>query len=125
ISFGDVRDRLARARAVALPVRDNSYSGATTVLLQALAMGRPVVVSRTAAIGTGYELADGVNCLLVTPGAEDEFEQALARVLEDSVLASALGREARGLAETGLSWARYVDAMHGVLVDAVARHSAR
>ena len=35
------------ARVVALPVRDNSYSGATTVLLQAMALAKPVVVTRT------------------------------------------------------------------------------
>ena len=48
VSFAAVRDLLRRARVVALPVVDNSYSGATTVLLQALATGRPVVVSRNA-----------------------------------------------------------------------------
>jgi len=35
-----VRSALAGARCVALPVRDNSYSGATTTLLQAMAMGK-------------------------------------------------------------------------------------
>jgi hypothetical protein len=39
------------ARVVVLPVRDNSYSGAT-ILLQAMATARPVVVTRTAAIAT-------------------------------------------------------------------------
>jgi len=123
IPFPEVRDRLARARAVALPVKDNSYSGATTVLLQALATGRPVVVSRTAAIASGYGLSDGANCLLVTPGADDELERALAAILGDAALAATLGASARTLAQRELSWQRYADAMHGVLVDAVARHS--
>ena len=125
IAFADVRDRLLRARVVALPVRDNSYSGATTVLLQALASGRPVVVSRTAAIATGYGLADGVNCRLVPPGDEAEFERALATLIADAAGAATLGAGARALAEAELSWERYADAMHGVLVDAVARHSSR
>src|SRR5262249_56365223 len=68
IPLMDVRERTASARVVALPVRDNSYSGATTVLLQAMAMAKPVVVSRTAAINEGYELEDGVNARLVEPG---------------------------------------------------------
>ena len=62
IPFAEVRDRLASARVVALPVKENSYSGATTVLLQALAMGKPIVVSRTTAIESGYDLVDGENC---------------------------------------------------------------
>ena len=47
ITFEAMRRRLQEARVVALPVLENSYSGATTVLLQALALGKPVVVSRT------------------------------------------------------------------------------
>ncbi len=125
IGFSDVRDRLSRARVVALPVRDNTYSGATTVLLQALATARPVVVSRTTAIETGYGLADGVNCRLVRPGDDAEFERALAQVVDDPLAATALGSRGRSLAETELSWERYADAMHGVLVAAVARHSSR
>ena len=70
---------LARARVVALPVRDNLYSGATTTLLQAMATAKPVVVSRTAAIAEGYGLEDGVNCRLVPPGDEAAFATALAR----------------------------------------------
>ncbi len=71
ISFADMKLRLEEARVVALPVRDNSYSGATTVLLQAMALGKPVVVSRTKAIASGYGLVDGDNCRLVEPGDAD------------------------------------------------------
>ena len=72
-----VRDRLAQARVVALPVRANSYSGATTTLLQAMAMAKPVVVSRTGAIAAGYALKDGMNCRLVEPGDSKSFEIAV------------------------------------------------
>ena len=73
------------ARVVALPVRENSYSGATTVLLQAMALGKPVVVTRTQAIATGYGLVDGENCRLVAPGDEAGFERALGGVLRRRV----------------------------------------
>ena len=62
LPFEQMRDRLENARVVALPVRENTYSGATTVLLQAMALEKPVVVSRTSAIATGYGLVDGENC---------------------------------------------------------------
>ena len=52
LPFDEMRRRLERARVVALPVRENSYSGATTVLLQAMALAKPVVVTRTAAIAS-------------------------------------------------------------------------
>jgi hypothetical protein len=50
IPFDAMKQRLEEARVVALPVLDNSYSGATTVLLQAMALAKPIVVTRTKAI---------------------------------------------------------------------------
>ncbi|HET7743898.1 MAG TPA: hypothetical protein VFK76_04085, partial [Gaiellaceae bacterium] len=40
VPLASVRDRLASARVVVLPVKENTYSGATTVLLQAMALGK-------------------------------------------------------------------------------------
>src|SRR4029078_6473269 len=58
VPFVRVCERLLSARAVALPVRENSYSGATTTLLQAMACGKPVVVSRTSATARAGHVAD-------------------------------------------------------------------
>jgi len=110
-----VRERFASARLVALPVRDNTYSGATTTLLQAMAMAKAVVVSRTAAIATGYELRDGVNCRLVPPGDVDAFESAVVQTLTGADAATALGTRARQTVERSLSWTRYVDALWEIL----------
>ena len=110
-----VRERLMQARAVALPVRENDYSGATTTLLQAMAMAKPVVVSRTAAIATGYGLEDGFNCRLVPPQDAPAFERALIQVLGDDV---AFGHNARRTAER-FSWTRYTDTLWKILNAAV------
>ena len=120
LPFEEMRARLARGRVVALPVRENSYSGATTVLLQALALGKPVVVTRTRAIATGYGLADGENCRLVAPGDEDAFERALHDLLEDEERARALGAAARATVERGLSRERWVDRVEELLLAAAA-----
>ena len=113
-----VRARLASARVVALPVRDNTYSGATTVLLQAMAMAKPVVVSRTEAIARGYALEDGVNCRLVAPGDLDAFERALVETLTGADAAAALGIRARETVERNFSWERYTDALWELLFPA-------
>ena len=110
-----VRERLARARVVALPVRENSYSGATTVLLQAMAMAKPVVVSRTEAIARGYELEDGVNCRLVAPGDADELERAILETVTGAEASVSLGIRARETVERGFSWERYTNALWEIL----------
>jgi glycosyltransferase involved in cell wall biosynthesis len=115
IPLSAIRERLAAARTVALPVRENSYSGATTTLLQALAMAKPVVVSRTDAIATGYGLEDGLNCRLVPPGDAAALEQALAETLTGADAAAALGIRARETVERSLTWERYTNALWELL----------
>jgi glycosyltransferase involved in cell wall biosynthesis len=116
-----VRDGLAAARVVALPVRANSYTGATTVLLQAMAIGKAVVVSRTDAIADGYELEDGVNCRLVEPGDAVAFERALLEMLGDVEAAASLGAQARATVEHDFSWERYTSRLWEILSGAWER----
>jgi glycosyltransferase involved in cell wall biosynthesis len=115
LPFDEMRDRLERARVVALPVRDNSYSGATTVLLQAMALAKPIVVSRTAAIATGYGLEDGGNVRLVAPGDAAGFGRTVAELLGDEPRARGVGAHARTTVDSGLTWVRYVDRLAAIL----------
>ena len=124
LSLDEARERLAEARVVALPVRENSYSGATTVLLQAMALGKPVVVSRTAAIASGYELEDGVNCRLVEPGDAEALERAILETLTGADAGRALGIRARQTVERSFSWERYDEALWEVLSDVTRSPSA-
>ncbi len=120
LPFDEMRRRLERARVVALPVRDNSYSGATTVLLQAMALAKPIVVTRTAAIETGYRLEDGDNVRLVAPGDGTSFGRAVVELLRNERQARALGVRARATVESDLAWERYVDRLAGLVAAAVA-----
>ncbi|MGH3066390.1 MAG: glycosyltransferase family 4 protein [Gaiellaceae bacterium] len=125
LSFDATRDRLVRARTVVLPVRDNSYSGATTVLLQAMATAKPVVVSRTGAIATGYHLEDGVNCRLVTPGSLDSLDEAVTAALADQGRSAVIGTRARETVESHLTWERYTSAIRDLLLAACGRTTVR
>ena len=118
IPFEAMRARLEQARLVALPVHENAYSGATTVLLQAMACAKPVVVSRTAAIAEGYHLRDIENCRLVAPGDALAFERALLELLANPEGAAAMGTRARQTAERHLSWDRYVDSIATLVLKA-------
>jgi len=119
--FERVRECLLGAKVVALPVRENTYSGATTTLLQAMACARPVVVTRTAAIADGYHLDDHVNCRLVPPGDVSALEHAVRGLLDDAAGAAALGARARETIERHLSWAAYTSRLGGLLSAAAER----
>jgi glycosyltransferase involved in cell wall biosynthesis len=118
IPFAEVRNRLASARVVVLPVKENSYTGATTVLLQALSMGKPVVVSQTKALLSGYGLVDGENCRLVPPGDFEALERAVHELLADDASRRMLGARASAVAEA-LSWERFADSLEAIFLDAV------
>jgi glycosyltransferase involved in cell wall biosynthesis len=125
VPFPRVRECLRQARMVVLPVRDNTYSGATTTLLQAMACGKPTVVTRTAAIAHGYHLDDGVNCRLVPPGDLAALEHAVVGALDDRWLAAGLGLRARETVERYLTWPMYANEIRHLLVDAADRTTGR
>lgn len=114
VPFARVRECLLGARVVALPVRENSYSGATTTLLQAMACGKSVVVSETAAIARGYHLEDGANCRLVVPGDIGALEQGVV----DALAAPELGVRAREDVERHHTWRHYTEAIRDLLASA-------
>jgi glycosyltransferase involved in cell wall biosynthesis len=123
VPFERMRHALGAAQVVALPVRHNIYTGATTTLLQAMALGQAVVVSRTQAIASGYGLVDGDNCRLVEPGDLEGFEAALLDLLHDREARAAMGARARETVERSLTWDRYVESLYGLLREAAERHS--
>src|SRR5262249_821577 len=121
LPFDQAQARLAAGRVVVLPVRDNTYSGATTTLLQAMARAKPVVVSRTAAIANGDQLEDGGNCRLVPPGGLAALEHAVSDLLSDSERAADVGARARETVERHLTWRRYTDTIRELLLNACGR----
>lgn len=88
-----------------LPSPDNA-SGFTN-LLEAFAMGKPVVMTRTGCLDIDIE-AEGVG-LYVEPGDPAGWAHALDRLAGDPALVRAMGSRARRLAEERFSYARFGD----------------
>lgn len=122
VPFSEIRGLFARARMVALPLKENTYSGATTTLLQAMAMAKPIVISRVGAIRDGYGLKDGENCLFIKPGDITGFGMAIDRLLSAGFFADKLGQNARTHVVSSLSWNNYVNGMMGVIEKALEHH---
>lgn len=103
VPISDVRKWISRAKVVVLPVKQNSYSGATTTLLQAMAMGAPVLVAETGAIHKGYGLADDREICFYPPGDSEVFQSKLTALLADSLQQKRLSLAAQKKAKTDLN----------------------
>jgi glycosyltransferase involved in cell wall biosynthesis len=102
MSRAEVLSAMAAADLFALA---SSYEGLPHVVLEALALGRPVVA--TAAGGTPEVVGDGTTGLLVPYGRPDLLAQALDQVLLDPGLAARLGAAGQARAAE-FPWARTV-----------------
>jgi glycosyltransferase involved in cell wall biosynthesis len=91
------RRLLGRARVVAIATRPVVYPSGQSVLLEAMAMARAVVVTATPAL-EGY-VDDGVTALAVPPGDSDALRQRLREAAGDDALRERLGRAGRAAVE--------------------------
>src|SRR6266487_752966 len=95
----DVASLYAAADCFALPTRYDTFSLAT---LEAMASGLPVIVSR--ASGVSELLAANRDCIMLEdPSDVEVLAQHLGRLVQDGILRSRLGVEARKTAER-CSW---------------------
>ena len=102
LPFTELRDAYARAACVVLPQRSDSFAfgsegGGLTALLEAMAMGRPIVATERAILHDYVD--DGVEALLVPPEDPPALRAAIERVLGDPELARSLGTAARARVE--------------------------
>lgn len=92
----DVAARIGRASLFLL----TSYSeGVSNALIEALALGLPVIATDVPSGGTEELVEDGVSGLVIPAGDQSALERAMDRLLGDSVYADRLGREAARIQE--------------------------
>lgn len=92
----DVPDVLAAADVFVFP---SLYEGLGGALIEAMALGLPIVASDLPAIRE--VVSEGENALLVGPGRSVELLQAMSRLLDDDALRRRFGARSRDLFEMG------------------------
>jgi glycosyltransferase involved in cell wall biosynthesis len=116
------RHLLGRARVVAIATKPLLYPSGQSVLLEAMAMARTVVVTETVSL-SGY-LVDGVTALCVPPGDASALRRRIEEAAGDDDLRADVGRNAREAVERAFSardmWATVADDLH-----ALSRHASR
>jgi glycosyltransferase involved in cell wall biosynthesis len=114
----DLRPYLAAAAVVVVPLRLGS--GTRLKILEAWAMGRPVV--STALGAEGLEAVSGRHLLIADDAAG--FASAVVRVLSEPELGDALGRAGRALVTERYSWHRAAGALEGLFRLVLSRRGA-
>lgn len=82
-------------------VFSSDWEGLPNSLLEAMAMGMPVVATDCPCGGPATVIEDGVNGLLVPIKEEKPMAEAICHLIEDRALAERLGREAAKIRERG------------------------
>jgi glycosyltransferase involved in cell wall biosynthesis len=108
-------DTLALMAACDLFVLNSTVEGFPHVVLEALALGLPVIA--TAVGGTPEVIRDGETGVLIQPGDEQALASAVARLLASPEERRRLGENGR-LAAGQLSFAALVAQTEAVLLDA-------
>jgi glycosyltransferase involved in cell wall biosynthesis len=121
LSDPEVRDLYRRTAAVVVPVQDVPQPSGQSVSLQAMACGRPVVLSRTRGLWARESLHDGENVILVPPGDPGALASAVRAVLDDPRRANAIGVAARAHVERDASIDAFADRLLRICRAAVER----
>jgi len=97
--------------------------GLPLVAVEAASMARPVIATRAG--GLADLIVDGDTGLFVDGDDPEMWASAIARVIENRALASAMGARARARVQSLADWTSVVDAYHGVYRSLTAGASKR
>ena len=91
---GFIADTAAFLNSIDVFVLPSLHEGLGVAALEAMAAGKPVVASRVG--GLSESIAHGITGLLTPPRDAEALSEAIARLIEEPVLAKGLGQRASG-----------------------------
>jgi glycosyltransferase involved in cell wall biosynthesis len=97
LGFVDLRRLYAESAFVVMPLADVDFQAGITTILEAMAMERAVICTRTP--GQTDTIVDGVTGLYVSPGDSDALRHAIVDLLDHP-------ERAREMGEAGRRWVR-------------------
>jgi glycosyltransferase involved in cell wall biosynthesis len=112
-NYAELRQLYAESRLVVVPLYENDFQAGVTTLLEAMSMGKAVIVTRT--IGQRDVIEDGENGVYVPPGDPAAMRAAIRRLLNDPKEAARLGRNARLSIEENMTLDHWVQRIANVV----------
>jgi glycosyltransferase involved in cell wall biosynthesis len=123
ISYKRLRELYGQARVVVIPLFDMRHAGGINALVEAMAMAKPIVVSRSAGIRDYVD--EGSTGLVVPPGDAEAMARATLTLLDSEAERKRLGDTARRVVVQRCANRTYARAMADVIRDVVRRPSRR
>ncbi len=122
--YRELRDLYAESGFVVVPLYQTDFQAGVTTILEAMAMGKAVIATRTA--GQTDVITDGENGLTVAPGDVEGWQEAIQRLRSDEALRQRLGHNARRWVEENATldhWAiRIAQSLRDAAVPAAVNH---
>ena len=114
ISFRELRTRYERAAVVVVPLHGNElYAAGVNAVLEAMAMGKALVVTRTP--GIADYVVDGETARVVPAGDPLTLRRVLRELLDDEAQRVRLGANARAVIESGRNLDGYLTSLTGAV----------
>ncbi|MFV9503968.1 MAG: glycosyltransferase family 4 protein [Oscillochloridaceae bacterium umkhey_bin13] len=105
----DLRQLYADSRLLVMPLEAVEFQAGVTAILEALAMARPVLCSRT--LGQTDVISPGEHGFYVPPGDVEALRTMIMAMLDQPELAARMGREGRQLIERQMSLEHYAEGL--------------
>jgi glycosyltransferase involved in cell wall biosynthesis len=111
----DLRQLYADSRFMVMPLHNVEFQAGVTAILEAMAMGRAVICTRTP--GQTDVIIDGETGLYVAPGDPSALRAAIERLLANPGEAERMGQAGRRLVEQSMSLDRYVERLRSIVAE--------
>lgn len=95
VFYGNIKNVKEKIGAYRVSVLTSDYEGIPNTLLEAMALGMPVVATNCSPGGAAYLIENGENGMLVPRGDANAVADALIRVLGDEDFSIRIGKAAR------------------------------
>jgi glycosyltransferase involved in cell wall biosynthesis len=109
--YSQLRDLYARARCVAIPLASSVSQSGSLVTYEAMAMGKPVLVTRTQGQDSMAIVQEGETGFYLPPGDTAAWRSRIKQLCANPQAARAMGETARRVVEDGMNLEAYVDQM--------------
>jgi len=118
-NYAELRDLYNASGLVAVPLYENDFQAGVTSILEAMACGKVVIVSRTE--GQTDVVVGGENGLYVPVGDPEAWEKLVRQVQEDPELRARIGTSARKWVEKNASLNRWVENVASAIFSCMRR----